>query len=102
MTQPSTSFSGNWKVETSWRSEEHTSELQSRQYLVCRLMLEKTNRNLPVFDVSSLAPVTSKYDGTIEYFLTDVIENVTLIHNLRLSDFTNIIIVTTTIHPSDH
>src|SRR3712207_7046799 len=27
---------------TSWaRSEEHTSELQSRQYLVCRLLLEK-------------------------------------------------------------
>src|SRR3712207_8397513 len=26
------------------RSEEHTSELQSRQYLVCRLLLEKTNR----------------------------------------------------------
>src|SRR3712207_7010814 len=26
------------------RSEEHTSELQSRQYLVCRLMLEKKNR----------------------------------------------------------
>src|SRR5947209_578945 len=25
----------------SWRSEEHTSELQSRQYLVCRLLLEK-------------------------------------------------------------
>src|SRR3712207_8167858 len=25
------------------RSEEHTSELQSRQYLVCRLMLEKKN-----------------------------------------------------------
>src|SRR3712207_8796384 len=25
-----------------WRSEEHTSELQSRQYLVCRLLLEKT------------------------------------------------------------
>src|SRR3712207_8859563 len=24
------------------RSEEHTSELQSRQYLVCRLLLEKT------------------------------------------------------------
>src|SRR3712207_8452070 len=23
-----------------WRSEEHTSELQSRQYLVCRLLLE--------------------------------------------------------------
>src|SRR3712207_7789590 len=26
------------------RSEEHTSELQSRQYLVCRLLLEKNNR----------------------------------------------------------
>src|SRR3712207_8680806 len=27
--------------EPSMRSEEHTSELQSRQYLVCRLLLEK-------------------------------------------------------------
>src|SRR3712207_8604994 len=26
------------------RSEEHTSELQSRQYLVCRLLLEKKNQ----------------------------------------------------------
>src|SRR3712207_8947033 len=26
------------------RSEEHTSELQSRQYLVCRLLLEKENK----------------------------------------------------------
>src|SRR3712207_7872626 len=30
----------NGQVE---RSEEHTSELQSRQYLVCRLLLEKKN-----------------------------------------------------------
>src|SRR5947209_13732005 len=30
------------KTECS-RSEEHTSELQSRQYLVCRLLLEKKN-----------------------------------------------------------
>src|SRR3712207_7528760 len=31
------------------RSEEHTSELQSRQYLVCRLLLEKKtgNRSFP-------------------------------------------------------
>src|SRR3712207_7585756 len=28
------------------RSEEHTSELQSRQYLVCRLLLEKKNKNV--------------------------------------------------------
>src|SRR3712207_8104358 len=27
------------------RSEEHTSELQSRQYLVCRLLLEKKHRH---------------------------------------------------------
>src|SRR3712207_7450351 len=35
------------------RSEEHTSELQSRQYLVCRLLLEKKkknyNINIPVY-----------------------------------------------------
>src|SRR3712207_8870865 len=29
----------------SGRSEEHTSELQSRQYLVCRLLLEKKKQN---------------------------------------------------------
>src|SRR3712207_7606955 len=28
------------------RSEEHTSELQSRQYIVCRLLLEKNKRKL--------------------------------------------------------
>src|SRR3712207_7413014 len=45
-----------------WRSEEHTSELQSRQYLVCRLLLEKKKnqdhrRHLPHLDRSpKLAP----------------------------------------------
>src|SRR3712207_8370418 len=29
-----------------YRSEEHTSELQSRQYLVCRLLLEKKKNKL--------------------------------------------------------
>src|SRR3712207_7723578 len=29
------------------RSEEHTSEFQSRQYLVCRLLLENKNTNSP-------------------------------------------------------
>src|SRR3712207_7838879 len=29
-----------------FRSEEHTSELQSRQYLVCRLLLEKKTKKL--------------------------------------------------------
>src|SRR3712207_7852686 len=31
---------------TELRSEEHTSELQSRQYLVCRLLLEKKKRKI--------------------------------------------------------
>src|SRR3712207_6993455 len=31
-------------LDAGLRSEEHTSELQSRQYLVCRLLLEKKNR----------------------------------------------------------
>src|SRR3712207_8412732 len=32
--------------EDTTRSEEHTSELQSRQYLVCRLLLEKKKQHL--------------------------------------------------------
>src|SRR3712207_8986652 len=33
-------------VDAIGRSEEHTSELQSRQYLVCRLLLEKKKKTL--------------------------------------------------------
>src|SRR3712207_8682020 len=40
--EPKTGLSGVEVVFTK-RSEEHTSELQSRQYLVCRLLLEKKN-----------------------------------------------------------
>src|SRR3712207_7241390 len=39
------------KQPSSIRSEEHTSELQSRQYLVCRLLLEKKkhiNKQYPI------------------------------------------------------
>src|SRR3712207_8572531 len=32
-------------IEIDARSEEHTSELQSRQYLVCRLLLEKKTQH---------------------------------------------------------
>src|SRR5438445_7278009 len=34
------------RTPTNRRSEEHTSELQSRQYLVCRLLLEKKKQNI--------------------------------------------------------
>src|SRR3712207_8360300 len=37
------------------RSEEHTSELQSRQYLVCRLLLEKKKKN----PIPTLTPQSS-------------------------------------------
>src|SRR3712207_7653270 len=33
------------------RSEEHTSELQSRQYLVCRLLLEKKKKYSTTYDL---------------------------------------------------
>src|SRR3712207_8014515 len=38
------------------RSEEHTSELQSRQYLVCRLLLEKKNKNTNI--LAPLHPIS--------------------------------------------
>src|SRR3712207_8143827 len=42
--QGSTGSCVGWATADSLlRSEEHTSELQSRQYLVCRLLLEKKN-----------------------------------------------------------
>src|SRR3712207_8715256 len=33
------------------RSEEHTSELQSRQYLVCRLLLEKKKKHIYKYSI---------------------------------------------------
>src|SRR2546428_7361190 len=38
------------------RSEEHTSELQSRSDLVCRLLLEKKKKSTFVIAISTLAP----------------------------------------------
>src|SRR3712207_9031141 len=43
-----TEFADKIRVHTLLRSEEHTSELQSRQYLVCRLLLEKKKKNTPL------------------------------------------------------
>src|SRR5437763_6946514 len=40
-------LSGNAPDGTLGRSEEHTFELQSPMYLVCRLLLEKKKTNLP-------------------------------------------------------
>src|SRR5258707_4824988 len=40
------------------RSEEHTSELQSRQYLVCRLLLEKKKTNTTTYPPAHLSYIT--------------------------------------------
>src|SRR3712207_6851013 len=48
-------------MPTACRSEEHTSELQSRQYLVCRLLLEKKNHNSRADHAGSEEPT---YDVT--------------------------------------
>src|SRR2546422_9360276 len=46
-----------WTVHVSFRSEEHTSELQSRLHLVCRLLLEKKkNYSLSIFLYHLLGP----------------------------------------------
>src|SRR3712207_8754653 len=41
------------------RSEEHTSELQSRQYLVCRLLLEKNNTPCPALSARTSSAHTN-------------------------------------------
>src|SRR3712207_8684737 len=50
-----------YDYEVLLRSEEHTSELQSRQYLVCRLLLEKKKKNRYSTRVLSVATLDSTY-----------------------------------------
>src|SRR2546429_2008722 len=38
----------SWQSRFLWRSEEHTSELQSRLHLVCRLLLEKKKKYINI------------------------------------------------------
>src|SRR5258707_5698698 len=49
------------------RSEEHTSELQSRQYLVCRLLLEKKKIPTTLSDAPSPSQITSTADDICTY-----------------------------------
>src|SRR5437899_8945006 len=54
----------------SWRSEEHTSELQSLRHLVCRLLLEKKNKteSIPSRETQILQP-----DATVESGLGQIL-----------------------------
>src|SRR3712207_8395851 len=47
------------------RSEEHTSELQSRQYLVCRLLLEKKKKNPQIYTPFMITFRTTNHFCTI-------------------------------------
>src|SRR3712207_6969272 len=51
--------SGFFVVPQSFRSEEHTSELQSRQYLVCRLLLEKKKQQSFIMPSAPTATLSS-------------------------------------------
>src|SRR3712207_8930646 len=44
-----------------YRSEEHTSELQSRQYLVCRLLLEKKKKRNNETSKTASLPILKHY-----------------------------------------
>src|SRR3712207_8862769 len=59
------------------RSEEHTSELQSRQYLVCRLLLEKKKKNQTIMIVKNL-----DYADTCIIFDPETITALQLQHSL--------------------
>src|SRR3712207_8367583 len=54
------------------RSEEHTSELQSRQYLVCRLLLEKKKKKKIKYWMEDL---TAKTSESLVYHITNLCIN---------------------------
>src|SRR2546429_1060152 len=49
------------KLPASMRSEEHTSELQSRLHLVCRLLLEKKNNADPLTAAPTATSISSSF-----------------------------------------
>src|SRR3989449_6221327 len=61
---PATSFSTSWPARAAMRSEEHTSELQSRLHLVCRLLLEKKKKHA-LYDKTRLQQVY-RYDQSMK------------------------------------
>src|SRR2546425_1815091 len=74
--QDALSLPSSWRHPSSWRSrnrrsEEHTSELQSLAYLVCRLLLEKkkkTTRLPPLVPLIYCEGAPSKILSSSKYF----------------------------------
>src|SRR6266496_6055551 len=56
-----------WVLER-WRSEEHTSELQSRRDLVCRLLLEKKKNDIP----RSIQPQKKNFMAMVHFFMSHI------------------------------
>src|SRR5690625_5628522 len=54
LSAPSSDSSISWSTKLETRSEEHTSELQSRGHLVCRLLLEKKKHHIVNFCILDL------------------------------------------------
>src|SRR3989442_6719872 len=57
---------GQHEQQHAHRSEEHTSELQSRPHLVCRLLLEKKKNNSACFYQEHKQTIVSQLVETIE------------------------------------
>src|SRR5258708_30410131 len=55
------------------RSEEHTSELQSPDHLVCRLLLEKKKKNYPAATIRAATP-DSPFNGAPEQSVSSIYE----------------------------
>src|SRR5689334_23713513 len=53
------------------RSEEHTSELQSQFHLVCRLLLEKKNKNITSFSKLHFSSLAPRNLTTVSFLLVD-------------------------------
>src|SRR5207253_3659195 len=60
------------------RSEEHTSELQSRGHLVCRLLLEKKKKNTTIFALCYLLLLAHSRTGScrLRYYVCAPVDDV--------------------------
>src|SRR3712207_8820015 len=62
------------RQQGSARSEEHTSELQSRQYLVCRLLLEKKKQNNMILSIPSFTTSQQQLQRAFDHSIFDIEE----------------------------
>src|SRR3712207_7205728 len=76
-----------WKryawTEEKVRSEEHTSELQSRQYLVCRLLLEKQKTEKARIPTSTSCAATRRKTSSIAFLVHQTIGRKPIVSGTR-------------------